>query len=179
MHCLSKTNLGTQMKRKHNMIENLIRNYSSLILQVCNFPGPWSLIDFCTPLQVPLNVSKRKFHRMAIPCVEMAVLHNQVETLLKGFFQWLLHHVALLTFLCHQKLISHRPTGNWDGDSLLLCGQYHQRDDTWTIKADNSEYLIRHDELDVCFSLFLFLHLRAMYVLIATIAGEYVNVHKT
>lgn len=136
------------------MIENVIRNYSSLILQVCNFPGSWSLIDFYTPLQVPLNASKRRFNRLAISCVEMAAPHNYTETLGRGFFQWLLHHVALLTFLCCKKLINYRPTGNWDGDSLLLCGQYHQRGDTWTIEADNSEYLIRHDELDVCFNLF-------------------------
>lgn len=47
--CLWETNLVSLMKRKHNVIENVIRNYSSLILQVCNFPGSWSPIDFCTP----------------------------------------------------------------------------------------------------------------------------------
>lgn len=36
--CPWKTNLVTLMKRKQNVIENVIQNYSSLILQVCNFP---------------------------------------------------------------------------------------------------------------------------------------------
>lgn len=36
--CPWKTNLVPLMKRKQNVIEDVIRNYSSLILQVCNFP---------------------------------------------------------------------------------------------------------------------------------------------
>lgn len=48
-----------------------------------------------------------------------------------------------------------------------------------TVEADNSEHLIRHDELHVCFSLFFpFLNLYAMYFLLGTIAREYVNAHK-
>lgn len=46
-----------------------------------------------------------------------------------------------------------------------------------TIEADNSEHLIRHDELDVCFNLFFFFNLYAIYFPIGIIATEYVSAH--
>lgn len=122
-----KTNLLPLMKRKHDVIENAVRNYSSLILQVCDFPGSWSPIDFCTPSQVLLNVSKMKFNHVAISCMVMLCF-----TIRWNIVKWIFPVTALPwspvnTGLCCQKLINHRPIDNWDCGSLLLRGQCHQR----------------------------------------------------
>lgn len=143
------------MKRKHNVIENVTRNYSSLILQVCNFPGFWSPIDFCTPPQVPVNVSKRKFNRVAISCVVMVMLTIREKHCERDF--------PVIALLCSP--VNFSKLSKIDQSQVHRQWRWWQSPIMWpilskemtlvTIEADNSEHLIRHDELVVCFNFFL------------------------
>lgn len=136
------------------MIENVIWNYSSLILQVCNFPGPWSPTDFCTPLQVPVNVSKRKFHRVAISCVVMVMLTIREKHCERDF--------PVTALLCSP--VNFSKLSKIDQSQVHRQWRWWQSPIMWpilskemtlvTIEADNSEHLIRHDELVVCFNFF-------------------------
>ena len=146
------------MKRKHNVIENVIRNYSSLILQVCNFPGSWSPIDFCTPPQVPVNVSKRKFNRVAISCVVMVMLTIREKHCERDFpvtaLLWSPVNFSELSKIDQSQV--HRQWRCWQSPIMWPILSKEMR--LVTIEADNSEHLIRHDELVVCFNFFLNLH---------------------
>lgn len=163
------------MKRKHNVIENVIQNYSSLILQVCNFPGSWSPIDFCTPPQVPLNVSKRKFNRVVISCGNGGAPQLGRDTV-KRIFPVTASpcspvNISLLSKIDQSQ--THRHLGWWQ--SPIMWPIPSKEMTLVTIEVDNSEHLIRHDELDVCFNPFFLFNLDTVYFPISIIAMEYVN----
>lgn len=162
------------MKRKHNVIENVTQNYSSLILQVCNFPGFWSPIDFWTPPQVPVNVSKRKSNRVAISCVVMVMLTIREKHCERDF--------PVTALLCSP--VNFSKLSKIDQSQVHRQWRWWQSPIMWpilskemtlvTIEADNSEHLIRHDELVVCFNFFF---KTCMKCIIGIIAIKYVNAH--